>query len=75
VAAPLLRRYHFLLLRPLDHPIIVRVRPEAKIKERITFVLGHALYLKAIHGGKAKNDKIDDHKLAVIWRGDFRVMV
>ena len=25
----------------------------------IPFVLGHALYMKAIHGGKAKNDKID----------------
>ena len=25
----------------------------------ITFVLGHALYMKAIHGGKVKNDKID----------------
>ena len=25
--------------------------------ENIPFVLGHALYMKAIHGGKAKNDK------------------
>jgi hypothetical protein len=25
----------------------------------IPFVLGHALYMKAIHGGKTKNDKID----------------
>ncbi len=30
----------------------------------ITFVLGHALYMKAIHGGKAKNDKIDSYKIA-----------
>ena len=28
-------------------------------KEGIPFVLGHALYMKAIHGGKAKNDEID----------------
>jgi len=35
----------------------------------IPFVLGHALYLKAIHGGKSKNDKIDSHKIAVILRG------
>jgi hypothetical protein len=28
-------------------------------QEGIPFVLGHALYMKAIHGGKAKNDKID----------------
>ena len=27
--------------------------------EQLAFVLGHALYMKAIHGGKAKNDKID----------------
>jgi transposase len=38
-------------------------------KEGITFVLGHALYMKAIHGGKAKNDKIDAHKIAVLLRG------
>ena len=30
----------------------------------ITFVLGHALYMKAIHGGKTKNDKIDSKKIA-----------
>ena len=30
----------------------------------IPFVLGHALYMKAIHGGKAKNDKIDSEKIA-----------
>jgi len=35
----------------------------------ITFVLGHALYLKAIHGGKAKNDRIDATKLARLLRG------
>jgi len=35
----------------------------------IEFVLGHALYMKAIHGGKAKNDKIDSHKIAVLLRG------
>jgi transposase len=37
--------------------------------EGIPFVLGHALYMKAIHGGKAKNDKIDAHKIAVLLRG------
>ena len=26
-------------------------------QEGIAFVLGHALYMKAIHGGKAKNDR------------------
>src|SRR5687768_5110125 len=37
--------------------------------EGILFVLGHALAMKAIHGGKAKNDKIDSHKIAVLRRG------
>ena len=35
----------------------------------IAFILGHALYMKAIHGGKAKNDKIDSHKIASLARG------
>src|SRR5213594_2642107 len=38
-------------------------------QEGIAFVLGHALYMKAIHGGKAKNDRIDAHKIAVLLRG------
>jgi transposase len=37
--------------------------------EEIPFVLGHALYMKAIHGGKAKNDRIDAHKIASLLRG------
>jgi transposase len=37
--------------------------------EKIEFVLGHALYMKAIHGGKAKNDKIDAYKIAHLLRG------
>ena len=28
-------------------------------RQNLTFILGHALYMKAIHGGKSKNDKID----------------
>jgi transposase len=35
----------------------------------IPFVLGHALYLKAIYGGKAKNDRIDAFKLATLLKG------
>jgi transposase len=38
-------------------------------EEGIPFVLGHALYMKAIHGGKAKTDKIDAHKIAGLLRG------
>ncbi len=32
-------------------------------------MLGHALYMKAIHGGKVKNEKIDSHKIATLVRG------
>jgi len=35
----------------------------------IDFILGHALYMKAIHGDKAKNDRIDSHKIAKLMRG------
>ncbi len=38
-------------------------------QEGMPFVLGHALSMKAIHGGKAKNDTIDAHKIAVLLRG------
>ena len=37
--------------------------------EGIPFVVGHALSRKAIDGGKAKNDTIDAHKMAVLLRG------
>src|SRR5262249_49241394 len=35
----------------------------------IPFVLGHALYMKAIHGGKTKNDRIDAAKIAALLKG------
>ena len=38
-------------------------------QEGLTFVLGHAVYMKAIHGGKAKNDRIDSYKIAHLLRG------
>lgn len=38
-------------------------------EHNIRFVLGHALYMKAIHGGKAKNDKVDSEKIALLLRG------
>jgi transposase len=37
--------------------------------QHIAFVLGHALAMKHIHGGKAKSDKIDAAKLAAMLRG------
>jgi transposase len=38
-------------------------------QEQMPFVLGHALYMKALHGGKAKHDTIDSQKIAVLLRG------
>jgi transposase len=38
-------------------------------REGMPFVLGHALYMKAIHGGKTQNDRIDAQKIAVLLRG------
>ena len=43
-------------------------------QEGIPFVLGHALYMKAIPGGKAKNDKIAAHKIAGLLRGGMLPM-
>ena len=42
------------------------------LKEHIGFVLGHALYIKAIDGGKTKNDKIDTlkNRFNASWRND-----
>ncbi len=39
-------------------------------EQSIDFILGHALYMKAIHGGKAKNDRIDSYKIANLMRGE-----
>jgi transposase len=38
-------------------------------QQGIPLVLGHALYMKAIHGGKAKHDPSAAHKIAVLLRG------
>jgi hypothetical protein len=38
-------------------------------QEGLPFVLGHALAMQAIHGGKATNDTRDSHNIAVRLRG------
>lgn len=38
---------------------------------KIPFFLGHALYIKLIHGGKTKNDRIDSKTLAELLRTGF----
>ena len=58
---------HFIrILTPFREDIVVAVEcmftwywiADLCVEQNIPFVLGHALYMKAIHGGKAKNDKI-----------------
>ncbi|MBF9013976.1 MULTISPECIES: transposase [unclassified Oceanispirochaeta] len=43
------------------------------IEHNIPFVLGHALCMKAISGGKTKNDRIDSEKIAALLRGGSAV--
>ncbi len=38
-------------------------------KEGIAFILGHARYMKAIHSGIAKNDRLDAHRIAALLHG------
>src|SRR5215510_3838603 len=38
-------------------------------QEGLPFVLGHALSMKALHGGQTINDKLDSQKIAVRLRG------
>ena len=38
-------------------------------QEGLPFVLGHALSMQAIHGGKTQNEKIDSQNIAVLLRG------
>ena len=43
-------------------------------REGIAFVLGYALYMKAIHGAKATSDRIDSGKIAVLVRGGLMLV-
>jgi transposase len=36
--------------------------------EGVPFVLGHPLYMRAIHGAKVKNDRVDSQKIALLLR-------
>jgi transposase len=65
------------LLKPYRSDVVVAVEclycwywiADLCAAQGIPFVLGHALYMKAIHGGKSKNDKIDSYKIAALLRG------
>jgi len=67
----------FKLLSPYLEDIVVGVEcvfcwywvSDLCATHKIPFVLGHALYMKAIDGGKTKNDKIDSYKIALLLKG------
>lgn len=69
-------QYFLKLIKPFRHNLTVACECcfnwywlcDACHKAGIPFVLGHALYMKSIHGGKAKNDKIDSEKIAHLLR-------
>jgi transposase len=44
---------------------------DACFDAELPFVLAHSLYLKLIHGGKNKNDRIDSEKLAHLLRANL----
>jgi hypothetical protein len=44
-------------------------RADLCAQEGLPFVRGHALSMQAIHGGQAKHDTSDAHKIAVLLRG------
>lgn len=73
-------REHFLrAVKPYMDDLVVAVEcifcwywlADLCAKHKISFVLAHALYMKAIHGGKAKNDKIDSAKINTLLRGSM----
>lgn len=65
------------LIKPYQEDLVVGVEcifswywmADLCADEGIEFILGHALYMKCIHGGKTKNDKIDSEKIAKLMRG------
>jgi len=70
--------YFLKLVEPYRHDLTVCCEctfnwywlADACIDAGITFILGHAYYLKTIHGGKNKNDKEDSKELAELLRSN-----
>jgi transposase len=44
---------------------------DACLESGIPFYLGHAYYMKAINGGKVKNDRVDSRKIADLLRANL----
>ncbi len=66
------------LIKPYQDDIVVGVEcifswywiADLCTKMNLDFILGHALYMKCIHGGKKKTDKIDSEKIARLIIGN-----
>ncbi len=64
------------LLEPYNGKIVVGVEcmfcwywlADLCREKGIAFVLGHALYMKALHGGKVQNDRIDSERIAMLLK-------
>jgi len=71
--------YFLKLIEPYKHDLTVCCEcmfgwywlSDACQKAGLTFVLAHALYVKAIHGGKNKNDRVDSEKLTHLLRSNL----
>ncbi len=71
--------YFLKLVEPYRHDLTVACEctfnwywlSDACVDANIRFVLGHALYMKAIHGTKTKNDKVDSEKIAHLLRSNM----
>ena len=67
------------LLKPYKNEVVVGVEcifswywvSDWCVENGVEFILGHALYMKAIHQGKKKSDKIDAQKIAALIHGDL----
>ncbi len=63
-------------VKPYQHDMVVGVETtfnwyflsDLCREHNIPFALGHALYMKSIHGGKKKNDRIDSRTIAELLR-------
>lgn len=71
--------YFLKLIEPYKHDLTVCCEcmfgwywlADACQEAGLQFVLAHALYLRAIHGGKNKNDRIDSEKITHLLRSNL----
>jgi len=72
-------QYFLKLIQPYRHSLTVCCEcmfgwywlADACAEAGLTFVLAHALYLRLIHGGKNKNDRIDSEKITHLLRSNL----